>query len=188
MEAYMRFVLLLAPLLLFAACDSSSPITVDSGHPDLARKDIVVSDKKLVEASPAHDLAREGIRLDHGKPSWTLTGEVVVKTACAAGTSPFAVIVGLTTTCGDWTTLLELQKLSTSSAKPTYVFNVADGVYQLMAFMDCNGNASATLPVPDVGDVTFHVVSGTEDKPCRQYDLKGQGLLEAAIELNTVVK
>ncbi len=114
------------------------------------------------------------------KPTWTLTGKVTQEEPCP-GSNPGSVFVALATTC-DWDTAFEVHE---HQAVPpaTYWFEVPDGTYRLLAFIDCNRTASSTAPHPDAGDVRFAV----QGQPCRTYQLSGSGYLELPLPLSELV-
>ncbi len=120
--------------------------------------------------------------------TWALSGKVIVTRACAGMPASVKVFVVLSQACGDWTKTVESQELTVAgNAATSYGLSAADGQYALMAFMDCNGNASLAAPAPDSGDVRFDVVGDMGDQPCRNYDLHGSGVIDLPIELNTPV-
>jgi len=108
---------------------------------------------------------------ESSSPTWTLYGEVRQLAACPAGAHG-PIRVALTQRCGDWSHPTAVQ------SGPAYDFAVADGVYYLSAFLDCDHSG---LSAPSTGDLVaiFHA------QPCRTYHLKGQGVLDLPIELTS---
>lgn len=130
-----------------------------------------------------------------GKATWILSGPIAIKTDCPAGQGK-RVHVALSEACGDWGALVELQTKTAYALTgyglyvPGYSFNIPDGIYYLNAFLDCDDSADPSAPAPATGDVRFTLKtgSGAVVKPCRSYELHGQGVLDAPVLLNELVE
>lgn len=118
------------------------------------------------------------------RPTWLLFGDVALDVACGEPAGPVVAYVGLATACGDWEGASVLA-IPLDGEGATYVFEVPDGTWHLMAFADCDGSVARERIAPGAGDVAFTV--GDPARQCRRYELAGRGVVELPVALRHVV-